>query len=198
MDVKLRILKEAGIMFSRYGIRSITMEHIANELGISKRTLYEKFEDKNDLIMHVLMEANKAYKQMCSELINNSENIIDAMFKIARIHNNTFNKINSIFFEDLKKYHPEIHNKFLQKGDIRDYTLTLSLLERGVNEQIIRSDINIDIVNIFVHKMVDLSKASEFLEVKKEDIKDSIFLPYLMGVSTDKGRKLIEKHLKNF
>jgi AcrR family transcriptional regulator len=97
MDVKLRILKETGIMFSKYGIRSITMEHIASELGISKRTLYEKFEDKDDLILQAIEEGTKVFKKHCFEIVDNSDNIIDAIFKIAKVNNDLFSKINQPF-----------------------------------------------------------------------------------------------------
>jgi predicted DNA-binding protein YlxM (UPF0122 family) len=195
--MKLRILKEAGTMFSKYGIRSITMEHIANELGISKRTLYEKFKDKEELIMQAVEEGADAHKKLCFDIINKSDNIVDAMFEIAKLNNNVFQKINPLFFEDLKKYHPEINNKIVHKGSIRDYSLSESLLLRGVDEGIIKNDINIGIVNIFLHKCIDIINSDEFVNINKKDIKDAVFIPYFIGISTEKGVKLIEKHLKN-
>ncbi|MDR2011363.1 MAG: TetR/AcrR family transcriptional regulator [Bacteroidales bacterium] len=198
MDIKHRILKEAGIMFSRYGIKSVTMEYIANELGISKRTIYEKFNDKDELIMQAVEEGSKSHKKMCFDIINKSNNIVDAMFKITKLNSRVFQKINPLFFEDLKKYYPQINNKIAEKGSIRDYSLSGSLLNRGMEEGIIRNDLNIEVVNIFIHKCIDIVNSNEFAEINKEDIRNSVFIPYLVGVSTDKGRKLIETQLNNF
>lgn len=184
-------------MFTKYGIRSITMESIANELGISKRTLYEKFEDKDDLVSQVVTEGGNFHKKKCLEIIDESENVVDAISKIARLHSNTFSKINPLFFEDLKKCHPSIHNKIHKRGELRDYSITLSLLKRGVIEEIFRSDVDIDVVNVFIHQIADILNTNIFSNIKIEILRDSVFMPYLKGISTDKGRKLIEENLKN-
>lgn len=197
MDVKNRILTESGKMFSKFGIRSITMDHIANELGISKRTLYDEFKDKDDLVRQVIMEGARLYKELCLKLIEDSGNIIDAIFEVAKVHNDIFQKLNPLFFEDLKKYHPAICNQIVQKGNVREYTISASLIKRGIQEEIFKNELNIEIVNLFIHKTVDTIKMDEFVGAKIEDIKTSIFIPYLEGISTDKGRKLIEKHLNN-
>ena len=65
MEARLRILKEAGMLFSRYGIRAITMDRIADEIGISKRTLYETFKDKDDLVFQAITEGAKMHKMVC-------------------------------------------------------------------------------------------------------------------------------------
>ncbi|MEJ5267983.1 MAG: TetR/AcrR family transcriptional regulator [Bacteroidales bacterium] len=65
MELKQHILKEAGMMFSKYGIRSITMDYIASELGVSKRTLYEIFKDKDDLVYQAIIEGTKEHRKMC-------------------------------------------------------------------------------------------------------------------------------------
>jgi hypothetical protein len=198
MDTRLRILKEAGMMFSKYGIRSITMDHIANELGISKRTLYETFTDKDDLVSQAIEEGANVHKKICYKIISESDNVIEAIFKIGKLNNDMFGKISPMFFEDLKKFHSEVFDRIHQKGQIRDYKLTESLFAKGVEEGVISNNLNIEVVNIFVHKIIDIVHTEEMKQFRNEEILQSAFLPYLIGISTEKGRELIEKYLINY
>mgnify|MGYP001256877958 CR=1 FL=1 len=198
MDTRLRILQEAGMLFSKYGIRSVTMDSIANELGISKRTLYEIFTDKDDLVMQAIQEGSKHHKKVCRKIISESDNVIDAIFKIFTLNNETFGKMNPLFFEDLKKYHSQIFKQIQQKGDIRDYKLTEKLLERGASEGIFDDNLDFRIINLFVHKLVDLLHETEFEDFSKNEIGKSVIIPYLLGISTKTGRDLIDKYLENY
>jgi len=198
MDTRLRILQEAGILFSKYGIRSITMDSIANELGISKRTLYETFKDKDDLVFQAIAEGSKRHKAICQSVIVKSENVIEAIFQIFKLNNETFGKINPLFFEDLKKYHSQIFNKIHKKGDVRDHKLTEKLLKRGLDEGVFKSHLDMELVNLFVHRCIDIMHDSVFDDYSKKEIGKSVIVPYLYGISTEKGRKLIDKHLEIF
>lgn len=198
MDTKLRILKEAGVMFSKYGLRSVTMDSIASELGISKRTLYETFKDKDDLVSQAIEEGAKAHKKYCQKIISESDNVIEAIFKIGKLNHELFSKINPVFFEDFRKYHSEIYSRVNQRGDLRDYKITESLLNRGAEEGIFSKDIDLELVNLFLHKIIDLAQCEEFREFGNDKMLNAVFLPYLIGISTDKGKKLIEKYFNKF
>ncbi len=198
MDTRLRILKEAGIMFSRYGIRSVTMDNIANELGISKRTLYETFKDKDDLVAQAIEEGAKAHKKFCYKIVDESNNVIEAIFKIGKLNSEMFGKMNPLFFEDLKKFHSAIFNNIHQKGEFRDYMLTKSLFEKGIKEGVFSDKINIEIVNIFVHRTIDIIHTPEMEGFSNDDIAKSVLLPFFSGISTDKGKELIDKYLQTF
>jgi AcrR family transcriptional regulator len=198
MDTRLRILKEAGVMFSKYGLRSVTMDSIASELGISKRTLYETFKDKDDLVSQAINEGAKAHKEICQAIISESENVIEAIFKIGKLNHEFFSKINPVFFEDFKKYHSEIYNRVNQRGDLRDYKLTESLLNRGANEGVFLTGIDLELVNLFLHKIIDVAHSDEFRHYNSDQMLSAVFLPYLIGISTDKGRELIKKYFNKF
>ena len=195
MDLRTRILNEATKMFYKYGIKSITMSHIASETGISKRTLYETFSDKDNLIASIISDATQEHRKMCINSIENAKNVIEAIFLLIKHHNNTFNKINPLFFNDLKKYHSAIFNQIVQRWQNRDYSETELLLERGVKESLFNNEINIQVVSLFIHKTMNILKTEEFAEIKREDIIKSIFMPYFEGISTEKGRELIKNQL---
>ncbi len=198
MDFRLRILKESGLLFSKYGIRAITMDRIADEVGVSKRTLYETFKDKDDLVIQAIEEGAKMHKMLCQVKISSSDNVIRAIFDILKLNAETFGKMNPLFFEDLKKYHFKIFTKLKTKGDIKDYKLTLKLLERGVKEKVFSDKLKLEIINVFIHKIMELVHTDELREYSKEEIAKSMFLPYLYGISTERGRSLITDYLKDF
>ncbi|HRT80875.1 MAG TPA: TetR/AcrR family transcriptional regulator [Bacteroidales bacterium] len=197
MELKQHILKEAGMMFSKYGIRSITMDYIASELGVSKRTLYEIFKDKDDLVYQAIIEGTKEHRKMCQNIISESSNIIEAIYRIGKFNHELFAKINPLFFEDLKKYHFTIYNKFHQNGDLKDYELTRTLFEKGKQEGIIRNDINIELLNIIIHKLIDIIHDDDLKVYDNEEILKTVFIPFIIGVSTQKGRVLVEKYFSN-
>jgi len=197
MELKQHILKEAGMMFSKYGIRSITMDYIASELGVSKRTLYEIFKDKDDLVYQAIIEGTKEHRKMCQNIISESSNIIEAIYRIGEFNHELFAKTNPLFFEDLKKYHLTIYNKFHQNGDLKDYELTRTLFEKGKQEGIIRNDINIELLNIIIHKLIDIIHDDDLKVYDNEEILKTVFIPFIIGVSTQKGRVLVEKYFSN-
>jgi len=139
-----------------------------------------------------------AHKGFCHKIIDESDNVIEAIFKIGKLNTELFGKMNPLFFEDLKKYHSKIYNKINQKGEFKDYKLTYSLLERGVKEKLISKDINIDIVNMIIHKMLDFVHTEELRSFGHNEIARSALLPFFIGISTEKGRELIENYLKTF
>jgi TetR/AcrR family transcriptional regulator, cholesterol catabolism regulator len=198
MEFRLRILKESGLLFSKYGIRAITMDRIAEDVGISKRTLYETFKDKDDLVTQAIEEGAKMHKMVCQTKISASDNVIRAIFDILKLNSETFGKMNPLFFEDLKKYHFKSFNKLKEKGDIKDNKLTLKLLQRGVKEKVFSDNLRVEIINIFIHKIMDAVHSDELSPFTKEEMAKSIFLPYLYGISTERGRNLITDYLKEF
>ncbi|MDD3011473.1 MAG: helix-turn-helix domain containing protein, partial [Bacteroidales bacterium] len=70
MDLRTRIMKEAGILFGKQGIRNVTMDHIAEELGISKRTIYENFKDKTDLLRQSVYEVSILHRELSLKVFN--------------------------------------------------------------------------------------------------------------------------------
>lgn len=195
MDTRMRILKEAGILFGKMGIRAVTMDNIALELGISKRTIYEIFSDKNDLLEQAIFEGIKLHKRNMLNQLNSADNVIDAIVDFIRNHQKMFAKINPLFFIDLKRYHPKVYRKLNEKGELRDFSISRTLLEKGVKEGIFICNLNIDLSNKFFHEVMSFCKpdgeVGEVFSIK--DIANSVFLPYLRGICTNKGLKLIDE-----
>ncbi len=194
MDTRIRILKTAGMLFSKLGIRAITMDTIAQELGISKRTIYEFFTDKDTLLEQAIIEGLKLHKEQILSQIDEADNVIYAIINFVRSHHKIMSKINPLFFVDLQKYHPIVFKRINEKGELRDYRISKTLLEKGVKDGTFINDLNIELSNKFFHAVMDFCKPDGDIGEKYQikDIAHTIFLPYLRGICTPKGLKLLD------
>jgi TetR/AcrR family transcriptional regulator, cholesterol catabolism regulator len=113
LEIKDRIIAKAREQFFRYGVKSVTMDDIASELGISKKTIYQHFEDKDDIV-HQMMQIEMANdKCEWEDLEKVSKNIIEKSVKSMDFFKQAFTEINPSAFFDIKKYHPKTISKIL-------------------------------------------------------------------------------------
>jgi len=190
MDLREKIIEGAGKLFSENGIRLVTMDSIALSLGISKRTIYENFKDKNDLLSNVLTKAIINHKKRTVDIINESKNVIEALFKFGEYNHKTMKSINPCFFDDIKKYHPDVFEKIMNNGSIRNYEITYLILKRGINEGIFRKEIDIEIANLFIHNSFEFISKLDEERHSHHKVWLSVHLPYLRGICTEKGNEL--------
>ncbi|MBN1132877.1 MAG: TetR/AcrR family transcriptional regulator [Bacteroidales bacterium] len=196
MDIKERIITESGILFSKYGIRSMTMDAISSEMRISKRTIYEHFRDKETLLQEVILYHNNLQAEEANHIIEQSNNAIEAMFLILRQSIRIMKQINPVFFYDLTTYYASTFNRFSEHSKNRNYDFTLNLLQTGVRQKVFRNELNIDIVNRTFHELFKLFSPDHPLTQKdynRRELFDNIIIPYFRGIATEKGAELIEK-----
>jgi len=201
MEIRDRIIEGAEELFRTYGIKSVTMDSIANELGISKRTIYEVFSDKDDLLIAVLRRMAKKQKEQVKRVLDESENSIVAIFRMLEINKDYFVNMSPVFQSDLKKYHHDVLMKRTDKTDMPDYRNNQQVIENGIKEELFRADINADLVNRCLHNLgrsiID-NNLYPFEMFERRDVIRNIFINYLRGISTQKGLDLINKLEKNF
>ena len=104
-------------------------------------------------------------------------------------------QMNPLFFHDFKKYHRDVYKEFAHPGDIRDFSITQKLFETGMEQGIFRDDLHIDIVNRALHALFDLfGHDSSLVEAgfDRRDLFEHMIIPYFRGLSTKKGRKLLQ------
>lgn len=133
-------------VFFTYGIKSITMDDVARELGISKKTLYQFVENKNDLVVKMVEHLIESDKSAGECLRSESGDALEEMFGVIKHVNEEMSRIKSNVVYDLQKYHREAWEKMqdYQKGFL--LSLVRDNLERGVREGLYRSDFNVDLV----------------------------------------------------
>lgn len=197
MDYKERISEEAEKLFSKYGIRAVTMDMISSELGMSKRTIYENFSDKDALLTHVIRSKAIKQKESFFRIMKNAGNVIDVIFEIIETASRQIRDTNPTYMMDIKKYHNNVYKTLLGRGDLRNSEMTLAILRRGVEEKVFRSDINIELVNEGIQGFIDSAHANETFHSSKYsrvEILDNILFSYLKGLSTKRGNELIDTY----
>ena len=203
MQLRDRIVSAAFELFMKYGVRSVTMDQISGHLGISKRTLYEIFRDKNQLLREGLDYYSSIKMKDAKDLIKQSDNVIETIYMLARKGEEMKQQINPLFFEDIRKYHPDVHALITTDGRYRDYSLTYELLMKGIKDGLFKKGLDIELVNNFFHQVMNIVMNEEIFPKDRfthVDIFRNIIMPYLIGISTDKGQAQIhiyfEKEIK--
>lgn len=199
MDEKaLDIIERSSSLFMRLGIRSVSMDDIARELGISKKTIYKYFKDKNDLVINILRVKIEIDHKTCSCKRIESENAIDEMFQIIEFIIQTISKINPSTFFELQKYHPEAwalldeHRWTFVRDMIR------SNLERGIEEGLYRPEINIEVISRLYVGSTNLiieGKVFPYPEFRIEELMLEVVRFQIRGISNSKGLEYLTNKL---
>lgn len=196
MEVRERIIGGAAELFRTYGIRAVTMDTIAGHLGMSKRTIYEVFADKDELLVGVLRNMAEKQKELVARILEESENSIVAIFRLLEINMVHFQDMSPAFQADLKKYHRDVLMQKSEKCEMPDYSVNLLLIERAVKEKFFRRNINPELVNrglyIFIRSMID-QEMFPFEQFSRKEIVKNLFINYLRGLATEEGLELINK-----
>ena len=201
MDIRDRIIKGAAELFRTYGIRSVTMDSLANQLGISKRTIYEVFSDKDELIVEVLTRMSRQQRELLKRVLDESENSIVAIFRMLEFTRDYFQEMNPAFQSDLKKYHNDVLMKNRDKVEMPDYRNNQQVIENGIKEGLFRKEVNPDLANRCIYNLGrsimdhDLYPYEQF---SRRDVVKNIFINYLRGISTLKGLELINQLEKSY
>jgi AcrR family transcriptional regulator len=199
MELKERILQEAGILFFNNGIKSVTMSDIAESLGISKRTLYEVFRDKDELLESCVdVHMNRANCEI-DAMTHSSENVIDTLMRIYAKHLQEVRDVQKFVLRDLRKYYPQIFKKIEvhQKAGLAVFT---PLLEKGAAEGLIREDINFEILFWLVKAQFKALMDDEFIPTDKystDQFIRAIILNFIRGIATPAGHNKVEAIIEN-
>jgi AcrR family transcriptional regulator len=194
---KERILEKAHELFMRYGVRSVSMDDIAAQLGMSKKTLYQYYTDKEELVDAVLSEMLEKNRNECAAYRQDAENAVHEVFQAFGMIQEMFSNMNPSIVFDLEKYHPAVYKKLAHHKKVFMYQVIGQNLERGVKEELYRPEINVDVLTRFRIESMMLPFDSEIFPENRSrlvQIQEEILEHFLYGLSTVKGQKLIQKY----
>ncbi len=201
MKIKEKTLRKTTEFLIKEGCRKVTVDEIAAYNGISKRTLYELFLDKNDIIEQSLLYCNEKTREYYHEVFNSyDDNIISVI--LSGQHFRPDNKITSAcrLFADAKKYHPDIYEN-VEKVILEEHREDLrNFLRKGQEDGMLLPDLQIDsLVTLLPMLMRIIGRADFHAEspFSNKDIYCQTIIYYFRGISTEKGRKLIDDYLGN-
>src|SRR5471030_231823 len=146
MDQTDRIIQGGEELFLKAGIKSVTMDDIARHLGMSKKTIYQFFKDKNELVLALVKKKLQDDEDQMSAIISKSANVIEEMINMMKCSEEIFSRINPIVIHDMQKYHPDAWKQFQYfKHGVLVQTLE-SLLSEGIKQGYIRPEIDVKII----------------------------------------------------
>ena len=196
-DTGSRIKQKAHELFMQYGLRSVSMDDIANGMGISKKTIYQYYADKDELVDAVVESEFKKNETLCELDTKKSVNAVEEIFMAMDMMVDLFRNINPSFIFDMQKYHPKAFLKFEQYKNNSLFNLVRNNILRGINEQLYRDDIDVDIVARFrVHSLL-LAFNPEFNSTLKKSISEiakELIIHFLFGLVSTKGYKMTIKY----
>lgn len=194
------IVEKALEMFAERGIKDVKMDDIAQALSISKRTIYELFADKEQLLLETLKLHNKRTRNDAKAKIREAKHVLDIILGLYSLYFRGLKKINIRFFKDLERY-PDIlkmHNEKNHKNDQK----FIAWMEVGRTQGLFREDANFEILlfilrrdlqTIFTANMKD--EKNELSRYTPDELGRTLILFYLRGISTIKGQEIIEEYL---
>ena len=197
MEVKERIIIKAAELFMRYGIRSITMDEIATQLGISKKTIYQFFTDKDDMVFAVIEQEIGKNEAECLQYRYDSKDAVHEIFLAVEDLEEMLRYTNPMMLYDLEKYHPRAYQKIRDYKYQFLYEAILENLRKGIDEGVYRSDIQRDIVaknrieSAFLVFNIDLFPHSRY---SMSEVNFELAILFLHSITTEKGRRLIEQY----
>jgi len=198
MENKDRILEKATQLFMRYGIRSITMDEIAAQLGISKKTIYQFFTDKDAMVEAVVNEEMKQNEEDCRGFSLSAENAVHEIFQAMDGIEEMLKTMNPQLMYDLEKHHPAAFKRLKQYKYHFLYTMIMENLERGIREDLYRTDLNADITSRHRIESAFMPFNQEAFPHNKYPMNQTcqeLAILYLHSICNAEGKKLIDKYL---
>ncbi|WP_340153077.1 TetR/AcrR family transcriptional regulator [uncultured Marivirga sp.] len=198
MSTEKNILEGAKSLFMQFGLKSITMDDIARKVGVSKKTIYQFFSDKNSIVFKSVHEHFSDHRQEIENVLDNSKNSIEAMYRISKCMKGQVEAINPTVLYDLQRYFPRAHKRFLEFKNTFIKERMIGILEDGVKSGYFRKEINPEILIIQRIEQVQLAFNNDIYPRDKFDFKEiheQLFDHFLHGILTEKGKEKYNQYL---
>ncbi|MDD4644458.1 MAG: TetR/AcrR family transcriptional regulator [Bacteroidales bacterium] len=187
-------------LFNRYGIKSVTMDDVAHELSISKKTLYECIQDKSELVKHVMEMTDRFHSMKLKEITDRNLNALDELFEINQYMTHMVSQVNPSLGYDMKKYYPEIYKSIMLGQRQRLHNAILSNLSKGLSEGLYREDIDAEIISRLHMTRMESYHHKDGLgltDLNPPEVTREIFIYHVRGIASHKGIEQLDKKLNS-
>ena len=195
--MRTKIIEKAGELFLKLGFKSVTMDEIANELGISKKTLYKYFNNKLSLVEETTSTLHESCFCVIEKITKENFNAIKENFEIKNTFKEMFQNASSSPIYQLKKYYPKIHEKTMEKEMILFSECLKKNLQKGINQGYYRKDTNIELATQFYFYLVFSIHENTIENYKIPKLEQEVLVYHTRAIATEKGLQELEYQLKN-
>lgn len=202
-EVRNLILNAALEQFMSKGIKEMKMDDIASLLSVSKRTIYELFSDKEELLLEALKLLHERTRSEGKAIIRRSEHILDIILNLYGLYFELLKKVNKKFFTELERY-PRICQRNKER-EAKNNKKFLAWIELGRKQGLFREDANFEVLSYILRRDLEIiftvnikGEENELSKYTPEELGRTLILSYLRGISTPKGQEIIETYLNNY
>jgi TetR/AcrR family transcriptional regulator, cholesterol catabolism regulator len=200
MELKTRnIADRARGVFMKYGIRSVSMDDICRELGISKKTLYRYFGNKADLVSNILQQSFENFEAHITAIRQEGRNAIDDLLDVSMVIDEHMQDVSQSISFDLQKYYPEIYREYMLKKREVAYAYLSENIEKGIREGFYRPDLNDGLIaKLYIQKIEDLHDSSYYKVDEKSfaEVFHVMFENHIRGIANENGIRYYEEQKK--
>jgi len=197
MEIKDKIIAASSELFQRYGVRSVSMDDISHHLAISKKTIYQYFKDKDEIVTIAFKRHMDKEKAEYDEIHRLARDPIDEMNRVSSCMRKDFKNINPSLLFDIQKYHPKAWEIWLNFKNDHIYGTITDNLKSGIEMGVFRKDIDVEILAKIRLETVQMAFDTRLFPPEKfelPEIQVQIFEHFIRGVLTAKGLELYEKY----
>jgi len=185
-------------LYNKYGIKSVTMDDVSRELGISKKTLYECISDKSELVKHVMQMMFTLHGEKLAQISKSGLNAMEELLEVNRLMSTMVKDLNQTLLYDLRKYYPELYHDMMSEQFGKMHDAVRQNLIKGQQEGLYRKDMNVDIISKLHMIRMDYHLSHDALmpgNLESEDTMREIFIYHLHGIASENGLKLLNEKL---
>lgn len=193
-----RIKQKAHELFMQFGLKSVSMDDIANSLGISKKTIYQFYEDKDALVDDVIKSVLEHSETCCDIDKNRADNAVHEIFLAMDFIMEVFRSMNPSLLFDMQKYYPTSYQQFAKHKNDYLFGVIKQNLKRGIEEELYREDLKVEVIARFRVESMMLPFNPEFYTKVKSNlgaIEQEITMHFLFGLVNMKGYKIAMKYM---
>lgn len=199
MDAKNNILKGVDTLFMRFGLKSITMDDIANKLSMSKKTIYQYFKDKDALVSEFVSCFLQEQEKEMLKIRKESKDVIEELVKSSEYLKSKVCNVNPVVLLDLRKYHPNAWKIFQEHKTVFVQNHVSETLRNGVFDGYFRKNINVKIIARMRIEQIEMGYNPDIFpqeEFQSSDVQVQIFDHFVYGICTLKGHQLLNQYYK--
>ncbi len=197
MSIRSQIIQKSLNFFMRYGIKSVSMDDIARELGMSKKTLYQHVKDKKELVYLTFKHHLNKDEAFCEAMMESTDNAIQQLLDLGKHLVDHFQQMNPSTMFDVQKYYPSCWKLFHRHKNEYILNHVQTNITMGKQEGLYREELNTEIISrLYIH-MVDASVNPDIFpekEFNQIEIFMQMFDYHLHALMTEKGRAYFETH----
>lgn len=191
MELKNKIIEIATALFRQSGVKAVTMDDIARQAGVSKKTVYQVFEDKSALVFEAFSAFLEKEEITLRKIFEQEDDVIKHFIKVSKFIREQYSGMNPLILNEIKRYYPKAWKRFEEFKNGHALKSMLELLKRGKEVGYFRKEINVEILAMLRMEQIafdfrSLPSASGFSMM---DLQLEIFEHFIHGILTDKGRK---------